>query len=148
MATAEQIKKIHTLKGALGLDDGTYRDMLADKYGASSSKGLNVLQAADLIDDLTEKAVSAGVWTVRRGRAKYDDLKGRDKLAATPAQLRMIEAMWRDVSRMTTDEDRAKALRSFVHRIVGVNDLRFLLKADVQRLVKSLENMGARYERV
>lgn len=61
MSTPVQIKLIHTLKGALCLDDATYRDILAG-YGVASSKALSSLQAARLIHDLEAKAIAAGVW--------------------------------------------------------------------------------------
>ncbi len=58
------IKLIHTLKGALGLDEETYRATLAG-YGVASSKDLRPAQAALLIRDLEQKAVAAGVWKTK-----------------------------------------------------------------------------------
>lgn len=62
---ASPIKTIHTLKGALGLDDDTYRAVLAE-YKVTSSKDLKPAQALLLIRDLEAKAVAAGVWKKKR----------------------------------------------------------------------------------
>jgi phage gp16-like protein len=69
MANPKQIKLIHTLKGAIGLDDATYRAVLA-VLGVESSKGLTDRQAAELIEDLEEKAVAGGVWQ-RKGAPRW-----------------------------------------------------------------------------
>ncbi len=56
-----QIKMIHTLKGALQLDDDTYRAILSG-YKVTSSKELTAFTAGKLTEDLTAKATAAGVW--------------------------------------------------------------------------------------
>ncbi len=61
MSTPIQIKLIHTLKGALSLDNDTYRAILAG-YGVASSKDLSLSKAGLLLKDLEEKAIAAGVW--------------------------------------------------------------------------------------
>ena len=48
MSTTYQIKKIHTLKNILGLEDDLYRDMLAS-FGVCSSKELTQAEAQVLI---------------------------------------------------------------------------------------------------
>lgn len=94
MATAIQIKLIHTLKGALSLDDADYRAVLAG-YGAASSKELNPLQAARLVRDLEEKALASGVWAKKqkkRGRA-WQRPKNIDGRGSRAEQLQKIEAL-------------------------------------------------------
>ena len=54
MSTVYQIKKIHTLKNILGLDDDLYRDMLAS-FGVCSSKNLTQAEAQIFIEILQEK---------------------------------------------------------------------------------------------
>ena len=63
---------------------------------------------------------------------------------ATPKQLRMIEALWFKVSRQTNDTDRKNALNSFIQRIIGVQNIRFLKKTDINKLKKAMENMGGK----
>lgn len=94
MATAKQIKIIHTVKGALGLDDDAYRDMLAG-YGVKSSKDLSHFKAAQFLADLERKAVAAGVWKVRgaprgKGKRPHNIEQGRNSRAR---QLEKIEAL-------------------------------------------------------
>lgn len=142
MATIEpkQIKLIHCLKGALGLDDPTYRGLLSGRYGKDTSKRLTYQEASELIREMETAAVSAGVW--RRKEKKYDRMGSRPGFA-TPKQLRMIEGMWKDVSRATTEEDRKTALRHFLVRIVGIEDLRFLEPGHVRKVVNALNAMKA-----
>ncbi len=140
MINGNQIKIIHALKGALCLDDETYRGMLHARHQVTSSKALTEAEAAAIIRELETAAISAGVW--KRGREKFGDMKNRVGFA-TPRQLRMIEAMWNDVSRATTPEGRKTALRHFLKRIVGREDLRFLDPVDVRKVVAALEGMGA-----
>lgn len=92
MATARQIKLIHTVKGALKLSDDDYRAILSE-YGVASSKQMNAVDAARLLADLEAKAESAGVW--KRGAApkrkgkRPANIDGADR----GAQLAKIEAL-------------------------------------------------------
>lgn len=54
--TATQIKRIHTIKAKLALDDETYRARLTKLYSVTSSKELSQVQAADLIKRLEDAA--------------------------------------------------------------------------------------------
>ncbi len=147
MATATQIKIIHSLKGRLGLTDEEYRGMVfeAGTGYPVSSKELTEKEAAGLIRTLEAMAVKQGVWTQRAGkgwgRRRFEELGGRENIMATPRQLRMIEAMWRDVSRARTDDERRKTLRSFLKRLVRVETLEFLEKKHVQVIITALEAM-------
>lgn len=66
---------------------------------------------------------------------------------ATPRQLRKIEAMWADVSRADTEEARATALRQFLKRIVGIENLRFLEGWQVKKVINALEAMQSQKQR-
>ena len=61
MASASQIKKIHTLKNILGLDNELYREILF-AFKVESSKNLTYMQATDLIEVLEQKAVAKNIW--------------------------------------------------------------------------------------
>ena len=93
MATKSQIKKIHTLKNVLTLEDEVYREMLMS-YNVQSSKNLSYFDAVLFIRALEDKAVSLNLW--QKQPLKYANLS-RDDMA-TPAQLRMIEGLWRELS--------------------------------------------------
>ncbi len=135
--TPAQIKRIHTVKGALGLTDAQYRGAL-EFYHVYSCKQLTEAQADQFISELENVAVSQGKWS--RSWRKYQHLDGR-KGMATARQLRMIEAMWADVSRAATIADRAAALNKFLSRfeIKTMEDIRWY---DVRRLVAALRAMN------
>ena len=72
MSTFAQIKKIHTLKNVLQLDDDLYLDMLMS-FGVQSSKDLTTTEAGIFLEILEEKAVLTTKWEVRN--KKYEELK-------------------------------------------------------------------------
>lgn len=130
----EEYRRLHALARILGMDDAAYRDMLMDRYGVRSSKELHSATRKALIRDLTSQ--------VSIKSKRFNDLKDRqDK--ATPAQLRAVEAMWNQVTRMETAADKRKALDSFVHRLTGVRLLRWCSKKDIRSLIKAIQAMGA-----
>ncbi len=136
--TPAQIKRIHTVKNALGLTDMQYR-LALEQYHVFSSKQLTEVQAGQFVSELENVAVSKGKW-VRPWR-KYQHLGGRKDMA-TPKQLRMIEAMWADVSRAGTASDRAAALKKFLLRFDisgGMEDIRW---HDVRKIVAALKAMN------
>lgn len=94
MATGIQIKLIHTLKGALCLDDDAYRTVLAG-YGVQSSTKLSEAKAAQLVQDLEAKALASGVWkskTKRTGKA-WQRPKNMEGHKSRAEQLKKIEAL-------------------------------------------------------
>lgn len=139
--TAGQIKKIHALLHAMRVDDATYRAILFSSFRVDSSKELNYFQAESLIQDLEAKAISAGVWEKRTASKKFEEWGRRRGGMASPPQLRKIEAMWEDVSRAETLEDRKKALRSFLTRVAKVSDLRFLDSEGAGKVINALTAM-------
>lgn len=143
--TPSQIKKIHALKNALAMDDEQYRAMIMEAHGFSgTSKDLSMDEATTLIDRLESSAVAAGVWENRGqvGAKKYEDLGKRSDQWATPKQCRMVEAMFRAVSIYKGNEKAFKhAFRNFLTRIAKVDDVRYLEKRDVQKVVLALKRM-------
>lgn len=135
----QQIRLIHTLKGKLGWEDDFYRAVLLDVFGVESSTALSHKEAAGMIRALEDRAIAMGVWTARSQVEKYKQLKGREGFA-TPAQLTLIEGLWKKVSRVD-EEDRAKALRSFLQRQTGVSDLRFLKQDEASKFIVALKAM-------
>ncbi len=143
--TKNQIKMIHTLKSALCLDDPTYREILSERFQVESSKEFTISQAEELIRALRERAVLSGVWESRPDqRKKFDEWEHRTGGMATPQQLRKIEVMWRDVSRIDEPEGRKKALRSFLERVAKVSDLRFLDFHGAGKMINALHSMKKR----
>lgn len=140
-ASGKQIKVIHALKNAIGMDDASYRLLLQELAGVNSSKALTMGQAEELIEDLKVKA-GQQAWTRKEG-GRHENLAGRPGMA-TPAQLRKIEAAWGEVSRAENAEARAKALRTFIQRIAKVSDVRFLDREGAGKVINALEAMKTR----
>lgn len=130
-AKVSPIKLIHTLKGALGLDEETYRATLAG-YGVSSSKDLRPAQAALLIRDLEQKAVAAGVWKIknppRAGKKPFQGRAPQDKAA----YLSKIEALLADAGRSWEYAD------GMARHMFKVDSVRFLDADQLGRVMKAL----------
>ncbi|WP_429885357.1 gp16 family protein [Geoalkalibacter halelectricus] len=93
MATPRQIKLIHTVKSALGMDDDDYRALLMQGYGVSSSKSLSAFTAAQLLADLEQKAAAAGVWTQGGAPRKKGNRPRNIEGTSRAGQLQKIEAL-------------------------------------------------------
>jgi hypothetical protein len=76
-------------------------------------------------------------------KERFDELGLREGMA-TPRQLRMIEAMWMDVSRMPTHVAREVALKHFLRRVIGVDEMRFIEAWQVQKVVRAIQGMKPR----
>ncbi len=103
-------------------------------------------KADRVIARLKEKAIAAGVWEDRSviGGNKYNDLGKRGYQWATPPQCRKVEAMFREISYYKNDPKAFEhAFRNFLSKIAHVDDVKFLEKKDVQKVVKALERMKA-----
>jgi hypothetical protein len=147
-----QVKIIHTITGKLGLDDDTYRAILAQYPGpegepAATCKDLTWQQAEQLIDELNRKAGNPPQSPLKlrgeaegRGVMRYADLDGRPGMC-NGKQARMVAGMWAEVSRAETEEDREKALWRFLRRICGVDHFRFLKSWQVEKVVKAIKEM-------
>lgn len=131
-----QIKRIHTLKTALGLADDLYRAALS-RCGVATSKDLSFSGAAELIDLFEDQAVKAGVWQKRSVPAV--DTPRREGFAS-PAQLSLIDSLWQQVSN-APEGDRQAALRKFVTRQAKVSDPRFLRDGDAVKVICALRAM-------
>lgn len=137
MATISQIKKIHSLKNVLGLDDDLYREMLMS-FDVQSSKNLTYTEASILIEILEEKAVAVNRWT--KQPKKYEDLNRSNKMA-TNAQLRMIEGLWREISYYDTDDFAKKSLRKFLKSKFKTDDVIFLTKAKASKVIQAISGI-------
>jgi len=137
--TKQQIILIHVAKKHL--KDEEYVSALSG-YGVESSKELTYDQAQDLIKKFIERGLlnsnkksfnSKHGW----GKKKYEHLGNRGSQFPTPAQLRMIEAIWKERAEVKTDE----ALRKFIKRITGKDDILWLFKTDIEKIKKAVENL-------
>lgn len=136
MSTALQIKRIHTFKTQLGIDDELYREMLAS-FGVCSSKNLTETEAEILIEILNDKSKKVKP----RKPKKYDDLSQRDNKMSTPLQLRKIEAIWWDICDSAESVKQIRSLRKFIKRQCKIDDIKFLSKREASKLIAVLEKI-------
>ena len=136
-----QIKMIHTLKGALQLDDDTYRAILSG-YKVTSSKELTAFTAGKLIEDLTAKATAAGVWDVGARRAVPL------RTLADDDQSKMIRGLWIELHQAGKVRDGSeKALAAFVKRMSRKDSLSWCSVADKTAIIEALKKWLAREEK-
>lgn len=143
MATSSQIRKIHTLKNFIGLDDDLYREMLMT-FGVQSSKNLTDTEAGIFIEVLEAKAEKFEDW-VKRPK-KYADLY-RDENMATQAQLRYIEGLWKEVAYFDDEDFNKKSLRKFLKSKFKIDDIMFLTKAKATKVIQGIKGMKASLEK-
>lgn len=143
MATTFQIRKIHTLKNILGMDDDLYREMLMS-FEVLSSKNLTFTEARIFIEILEERAIASNKWV--KQPKKYENLN-RDVEMATNAQLRMIEGLWRDICYFNNDEYAKKSLRKFLKSKFRVDDIMFLTRAKACKVIQGITAIKKKLEK-
>lgn len=137
MATTSQIRKIHTLKHLIGLDDDTYIEILKS-FDVQSSKNLTYDEAVIVLEILEEKAVALNRW--QKQPKKYENLYRSDNMASD-AQMRMIEGMWREVCYYDDDQFAKKSLRKFLKSKFKVDDVMFLTKAKASKVIQAIKGI-------
>jgi hypothetical protein len=138
MIRPDQIKTIHALKRTLGLTEEVYRDMLKDACSVTSSKDIRSAGEAEQL--IRALRALTGATPYPQGKAKYEHLGERPGMA-TPKQLRMIEAMWADVSFQPSSKAREKALQTLLLDRYRIGGILWIEDSDVQRVVKGLQQM-------
>lgn len=136
------VKRIKTLQRAAGVDDDSYRAMLAG-YGVESCRDLDAVQAASVISFLQVLVDGSGNRRPRRstGAKRYEDLDGRSAEWATSKQLRMLEAMWMDVTRQKTREKAMLAYHSWLMHKFGLTSAEMIAREDVGKVKMALASM-------
>lgn len=110
------IKRIKTLQRAAQIGEDDYRSMLSG-YGVESCKNLDLKQAAEVLSFLQNVAGQDQGQGPGRPPKRYADLGRRGSEWATAKQLRMLEAMWMDVTVQKSREIALVAYHSFLlHR--------------------------------
>ena len=138
MISFSQIKQIHTLKAILGLDDEIYKEMLMS-FGVTSCKDLTFTEAKILLEILSSKAVAVGKW--QKPDSKFSGLEKRSDSMASPAQLRKIEAMWRDLCFEKSYAEAKKTLRKFIQNHFKVSDIRFIDKTTASKIIHVIDKI-------
>lgn len=140
---AAQRAKVHVAKKQLGLDDETYRAVLQRAAGITSVADAGPSHFDAILAEFRRlgwKPVSA---TPKGG-------KGPRRPLSNNAQIRMIFAVWGDISPMLAVGDES-ALRSFVTRMtkteanpLGVSDPNFLKGEQTGKVLEGLKAWRAR----
>ena len=108
-------------------------------FGACTSKDLTFAEAAVLLDILETKAVEKNLW--KKEPKKYEDMKNRSSKMATPPQLRMIKALWREICYKDNDDFATSSLRKFLKAKFRVDDIRFLTKAKANKVIQAIKGI-------
>lgn len=141
MIKPAQIKQIKILCGRIGLADNTYRDMLRTGYGVDSCKKLNIQQANAVINQLKQLTESQKPWEY------VTSLSDRVGMAS-PAQIRMLEAMWQQKSFVKNPTGRRVALCRFCEKITGLlltkRDSQLVTAPEAKRYIEQLTAMDIR----
>lgn len=143
MATTFQIKKIHTLKNILGMDDDLYHEMLMS-FDVQTSKNLTFTEATIFIEILEEKAIAINKWT--KQPKKYAELNRSNNMASN-AQLRMIEGLWRELSYYDNDKFAKTSLRKFLKLRFKINDVMFLTRVKANKVIHGIIAMKKNIEK-
>lgn len=149
LITPAQLRAIWGAAKRQAIDESTLRDLVEAETGARSISAMSTAQAATVLNRLlgtTPLARSDGRGAGGGGHPaegegrRFADL-GERRGMATPRQLRKIEAMWRDRSRMPTAAEQDAALRAWLTARWGVGDLRFLSRFRASDVIVALEKM-------
>ena len=125
----------------LGIDDSTYREMLAN-YGYTSSKNMEYNQASDLIKRLEADAVALNLW--KKLPLKYEDCADREDMA-TPSQLRYIMGLWRE-DNYNHDKETLSKLRELLDTKFKLHDTKFLTKKRASDVIFVIKKMKQYYK--
>lgn len=144
MSTPKQRQLIGYLRKLLCLSEDVYHDILWT-WGVDSSKELTAAQAETLLNQLKQQAIGCGKYSpkakYKTQKWKYNNYSDRDAEMVTPAQMRMIEGLWFEVSYQTNDRDRETALNKLCERITGKARLVFITKNEASKMIKAINSM-------
>lgn len=130
------IAKIHIAKTQLGLDDETYRALLARVTGKHSSRDLNDREVDVVLGEFKRLG-----WRAKGGFRKSDK-----------PYVRLVYALWSEAGRVGAVRDTGKtALRAFVGRQLNggaevARDPEFLMPAEANKVAEGLKAMIKRTE--
>lgn len=143
MINVSQIRKIHTLKNFIGLDDVSYHKML-QSFNAISSKNLTEVEAKIFIEIL--EAMAKDYKNRIKHPKKYADLC-RDERMATPSQLLYIEGLWKEIAYYDDENFKKKSLRKFLKSKFKIDDIMFLTKAKATKVIQGIKGIKANLEK-
>lgn len=141
MTARGALAKIHIAKKDLGLDDETYRAMLARLTGKTSSRDCSDAQLGLVLDEMKAKGWKPAFKVVARNPGAPTR---RGALASSP-MARKARAMWISLHQLGVVRDPSEAaLESFGRRQLGVEKLQWADQSHGNRLIEALKAMAQR----
>ena len=138
------VRRIKTLQGLSGISEENYRSLLWG-YEVESCKELSIKDGhavAKVLQDMVDR-----IPEHQQFRQPYRELKGRSAFMATGRQLRMLEAMWMDVTRQTNRRDALSAYNTFLYKRFDIGSPAWIERDHVGKIKFALEQMRAQRER-
>lgn len=137
MSTRVLMAKIHIAKKQLGLDDDTYRAILARHgEGKTSSRDLTIAQMDAVLREFTGKG-----WSPKPPKSKG---AAKRKLATGP-EVEKIRALWLWMHQLGIVRDPSEsALAAYARRMAGIDDLHWADGGRCYRLIETLKKWAQR----
>lgn len=131
-----ELAKIHVAKKRLGLDDDTYRAIIARVCNGKTSAGdLDEAERGKLLDEFQRFGFLEGASYT----TKINDFDDREP------QARLIRALWADLTAIGALRDSSeKALRSFIKRTAKSDSIRWLTAEQANMCIEGLKMMKTR----
>lgn len=133
-----EIAKIHVLKKHAGLDEATYRAMMARTCnGKTSAADLNQAERSALLDEFKR----LGFFEGNAHAAKLDDFSDVEP------QARLIRALWADLAKVGALRNSSETgLRRLIKRLTRVDSINWLDAVQANSVIEALKSMKARAE--
>lgn len=123
---------IHLAKRDLGLDEGTYRELLRNTTGKESAKEMTMVELARALDRLR----SSGFGARKRHQVRQGE---------TPLE-RKARAIWRFLHQIGATRSQSEAsLGAYCKRIAGVDRVEWLSSEQEKLVIESLKRWAMRY---
>jgi hypothetical protein len=133
------VRRIKTLQGLSGMSEDQYRALLSG-YGVESCVNLTITDARAVCDCL-QGMVNRLPEKAQFKAKTYEDLAGRSADMATVKQLRMLEAMWMQVTWKDNRRDAITAYHDWLKNRFNVGTPEWIERDRVSAIKRALESM-------
>jgi len=130
MISAAQIKLIRVAASRCGLDEETYRALIAG-FGVEHTRDLNTKDVNTIISKFRQMGF-------KQTTIKNVTPKKPEHCRITQSQLDYIAAMWKEKSRAKD----IQSLNKLCKKITGIDNISWLMKTDASKLIAAVKNLG------